>query len=124
MLRMVFGYSLKDKVNMEKLREAIQMFSVNQMNIYHTLIEAFNIIHYGSADRIQAKWVTNNERVYSNRRSQDVKIPRVDHITCQGFSWHGAKVWNNLPESIKSIQNPDTFKLKVKDFIWDRIPSY
>ena len=50
-------------VNMEKLREKIQMFSVNQMSIYHTLIEAFNVIHYGSADSIQEKWLSYNERV-------------------------------------------------------------
>ena len=124
MLRMVFGYRIQDKVNMEKLREKIKMFSVNQMNIYHVLIEAFNVINYGSADKIQEKWLLNNERVYSNRRKEDVKIPRVDHTSCQGFSWHGAKLWNSLPENIKSIKNPDTFKLKIKDYIWDKIPSY
>ena len=113
MLRMIFEYKLQDQVNMEKLREKIQMISVNQMSIYHTLIEAFNVIHYGSADRIQAKWITNKERVYSNRRSHDVKIPRVEHITCQGFSLHGAKAWNSLPECIKSIKNPDIFKQKI-----------
>ena len=110
MLRMIFEYKLQGKVNMEKLREKIQMFSVNQMSIYHTLIEAFNVIHYGSADSIQEKWLSYNERVYSNRRSQDVKIPRVNHISCQGFSWYGAKAWNSLPESVKSIKNPDTSK--------------
>ena len=35
MLRMIFGYRMEDKINMEKLREEIKMFSVNQMNIYH-----------------------------------------------------------------------------------------
>ena len=88
---MIFEYKLQDKVNMEKLREKIKMFSVNQMSIYHALIEAFNVIHYGSADSIQEKWLSYNERVYSNRRSQDVKIPWVNHISCQGFSWYGAK---------------------------------
>ena len=124
MLRMIFEYKLQGKVNMEKLREKIQMFSVNQMSIYHTLIEAFNVIHYGSADSIQEKWLSYNERVYSNRRSQDVKIPRVNHISCQGFSWYGAKAWNSLPESVKSIENPDTFKFKIKDLIWETFPSY
>ena len=35
MLRMVFGHSINDHVNMKKLREKIKMFSVNQMAIYH-----------------------------------------------------------------------------------------
>ena len=84
MLRMIFEYRLQDQVNMEKLRRKINMFSVNQMNIYHVLIEAFNIINYGSADRIQEKWLPHNERLYSNRRKEDVKVPRVKHIKCEG----------------------------------------
>ena len=124
MLRMIFEYRLQDQVNMEKLRRKINMFSVNQMNIYHVLIEAFNIINYGSADRIQEKWLPHNEGLYSNRRKEDVKVPRVEHIKCEGFSFYGAKTWNYLPQSIKSIKNPDLFKEKVKDFIWETIPSY
>ena len=114
----------KDKVNMEKLRKSIQMFSVNQMNIYHVLIEAFNVINFGSSEKIQEKWLNQNERLYSNRRQNDIQIPRVKHVKCQGFSWHAAKLWNKLPESIKSIQKPSTFKEKIKDFIWETIPSY
>ena len=124
MLRMVFGYSLKNKVNMEKLREKIKMLSVNQMNIYHVLIETFNIINFGSADKIQGKWLQENETNYSNRRKDDVKVPRVKHVKCQGFSWHAAKLWNSLPEDIKVIKNPKTFKAKIKEFICETIPSY
>ena len=124
LLRMIFGYRNSDMVNMEKLREKIGMFSVNQMNIYHVLLEAFNIINYGSADRIQKKWVNKNERNYSNRRSQDVRVPRVDHVKCQGFSWHGAKIWNQLPENLKSVKNVNTFKAQIKKYIWETIPSY
>ena len=124
MLRMVFGYKLQDKVNMEKLREHIQMLSVNQMNIYHVLVEAFNVINFGSSEKIQEKWLNSNVRVYSNRRQNNIQIPRVKHVKCQGFSWHGAKLWNKLPESIKSIQKPSIFKTKIKDWIWETIPAF
>ena len=124
MIRMIFSYKPLDKVNMEELREKIGMFSVNQMNCYHVLIEAFNVIHFGSAEKIQKKWKPNNERIYSNRRKMDVKIPKVKHVRCQGFSFVGAKMWNNLPEDIKSIENPDTFKVRIKQHIWDTIPSF
>ena len=124
MLTMVFGYELKDRVNMEKLREKIKMLSVNQMNSYHVLIEAFNIINFGSADQIQEKWLPKEDRIYSNRRKQDVKVPSVKHVKCRGFSWHAAKLWNSLPEHIKSIKKPKTFKARIKDFILETIPSY
>ena len=121
---MIFGYRNSDMINMENLRKKIGMFSVNQMNIYHILLEAFNIINYGSADRIQKKWVNQNERNYSNRRSQDVRVPWVEHVKCRGFSWHGAKIWNQLPESLKSVKNDNTFKTQIKKYIWETIPSY
>ena len=124
MLRMAFGYKPQDMMNMEKLRKEIGMFSVNQMNMYHVYIETFNIINYGSSNKIQEKWMPDEPRVYSNRRKFDVKIPRVKHTKCRGFSLHGAVMWNKLPENIKSIKNPDVFKEEVKDFIWETIPSY
>ena len=120
----VFGYGPQDMINMEKLREEIRMFSVNQMNMYHVYLETFNVINYGSSDKIQAKWRPEEQRVYSNRREFDVKVPRVEHTKCRGFSWHGAVMWNKLPENIKSIKNSDTFKAKIKDLIWETIPPY
>ena len=100
------------------------MFSVNQMNCYHVLIEAFNVIRYGSSKRIQEKWIGNSTSHYSSRRSNNVKVPRVDHVRCEGFSFYGAKMWNSLPEEIKATENSDNFKVKIKNWIWERIPSY
>ena len=124
MIRMIFSYKPLDKVNMEELRGKIGMFSVNQMNCYHVLIEAFNVIHFGSAEKIQEKWKPMNERIYSDRRKLDVRVPIFHHVRCKGFSWYGAKMWNNLPEDIKSIENPGTFKIRIKQHIWDTIPSF
>ena len=76
-----------------------------------------------TSNTIQEKW-RPTETSYSNRRKNNVKVPRVDHVRCQGFSWYGAKFWNSLPEEIKAINNPDAFKIKVNEFIWENIPSY
>ena len=124
MLRMVFGYRMQDMVNMEELREKVGMYSVNQLNCYHVLIEAFNIIRFGSSSVIQEKWLQKSNSGYSNRRPNDVKVPKIDHIKCQGFSWFGAKLWNSLPEEIKAIQKISVFKGKVKEYISNHIPSY
>ena len=124
LLRMIYGYRQSDKVNMEELRKKIGMFSVNQMNIYHVILEAFNIINYGSADKIQEKWMPKSSSNYSNRRSHNVTVPRVRHTSCQGFSWNGARLWNQLPESLKIITNADAFKVQAKKYIWETIPSY
>ena len=44
---------------MEDVRNKFKMMSVNQMNIYHTLMEAHNVIGNSSSDQIGIKW--NNE---------------------------------------------------------------
>ena len=124
MLRMVFGYRMIDKINMEELRTKIGMFSVNQLNCYHVLLEAFNVINYGSSETIQSKWMPKEQKHYSNRRQHDVQVPRVNHVKSQGFTYHAAKFWNKLPENIKEITNPDIFKARIKNFIWQNIPSY
>ena len=100
------------------------MFSVNQLNCYHVLIEAFNVIKYGSSNKIQEKWRPNSENPYSNRRIHNVKVPAVKHVKCQGFSWYGARLWNQLPDETKAIENPELFKEKVKEYIWMNIPSF
>ena len=105
------------------LREKIGMLSVNQMNCYHVLLEAFNVIRHGSSVKIQEKWkMTNNQ--YSNRRVNNVKVPKVIHTRCEGFSFYGAKFWNSLPEELKAITKPDIFKVKLKEFIWETFPSF
>ena len=124
MLRMVFGYKMTDEVNMEELRTKISMFSVNQLNCYHVPMEAFNIIRFGSSEKILEKWKPKEQRVYSNRRELDVKVPKVDHVRCQGFSFYAAKMWNKLPDNIKEITDPIMFKARIKKHIWDTIPAY
>ena len=124
MLRVIFGFNLEDKVNMEKLRTKIGMFSVNQLNCYHVLVEAFNVINHGSSNKIQEKWRPNNENSYSNRREHNVKVPRVDHVKCEGFALYGAKMWNLLPDDIKLIKKPKLFQNRVKEYLWANIPSY
>ena len=124
MLRMIFGYKVSDEVNMEKLRMKIGMFSVNQLNCYYVLMEAFNIIRHGSSEKIHNKWLSRNQNLYSNRRQHDVKVPKVEHVRCQGFTFHAAKMWNQLPVNIKELKDSNLFKVKIKNHIWETIPQY
>ena len=64
MLRVIFRYKLEDKTNMEKLRNSIKMFSVNQMVCYHMLLKGFNVVNNGSSYIIQKKWRPNEPRNY------------------------------------------------------------
>ena len=56
MLRLILGLKQKDHINMQQVREKIKMFSVNQMAIYHSLLETYNIKRKSSSEQIKLKW--------------------------------------------------------------------
>ena len=126
MLRVIFGYKLGDKTNMTRLRNNINMFSVNQMACYHVLMEAFNVINHSSSEVIHNKWLPDDNRQHLRRRERrnEVKVHVPNHVKCQGFTWYGAKMWNQLPVEIQELKNPDSYKDEIKKYIWDNIPSY
>lgn len=68
MIRVILGLSKKDHINMQYIREKIGMMSINQMAVYHTLLEAFNIVRNSASDQIQTKWLSDQEKNYELRR--------------------------------------------------------
>ena len=126
MIRVIHGYKRSDKINMEKTRQRIRMMSVNQMAVYHTILEAFNVERKSSSEQIKAKWQQNRGGTYSLRRmkTNDLKVPEKPKLKCTGFSYNAARLFNSLPTSVKTIEKPNKFKSEVKDWIWHNIPSY
>ena len=126
MLRVVMGLKLEDHTNMEKLREKIKMMSVNQLCIYHTIMEAYNVVIKSSSEQVKAKWEHQNGESYSLRRKDNVnlRVPDRVRVNCTGFTYHGAKLFNFLPNEIRNCTNQDTFKSRVKKWLWDHVPSY
>ena len=119
------GLKLEHQTNMEKLRTEINMFSVNQMAVYHTLIEAFNVARNSSSKQVKEKWANNNS-TYALRRmdNMSLKVPDRGRVNCTGFSHHAAKIFNLLPINTRNCTDSDSFKLQVKAWIWENIPSY
>ena len=50
---------------MANLREKFKIMSVNQISVYHTLLEAHNIIRNSSTEQIKSKWTDFSEKKYS-----------------------------------------------------------
>ena len=57
-------------------------------------------------------------------RKEDVKVYVPEHVKCRGFTWYGAKMWNQLPVEIQQLKKADSFKVAIKEYIWDNIPSH
>ena len=126
MLRVIFGLNLEQQVNMETLRDRIKMFSVNQLAIYHTIIEAFNVVRKSSTTQVKSKWEHKNGQNYSLRRhdNMNLRVPDKGRVKCTGFSYHGAKLFNMLPNEARKCTEPESFKSQVKTWIWETIPSF
>ena len=43
--------------------------------------------------------------------------------SCNGFQYIGPKLWNFLPAHIRKTTIKNIFKAKLKDFIWENVPS-
>ena len=124
MMRLLVGKSRSSHTNMEKLRKESNMFSVNQLSVYHTAIEMFNIINYKSSVPLYEEMKMVN-RGYSLRGLEDGKVivPEKGKKSCIGFHYMGPKLWNFLPGHIRKTSMKNIFKEKLKDFIWEQIPS-
>ena len=122
MIRVILG--LKKDINIMNVRNKIEMMSVNQMCVYHTVLEAYNIMKNSSSEKIQMKWSDTHEIKYSLRRitNNDLKIPEKTTTKC--FSYTAAKQYNMLPKNLRENSNPKTFKTLTKKWIWEKIPSY
>ena len=127
MLRTILGLKQSQCINMQRIREQIKMMSINQIAVYHTLLEAYNIMSKkSSSEQIKIKWTQENINNYllRSKTKNDVKVPFKPLKKCQGFTYVGSKLFNKLPSDIRKIENPITFKSQTKTWIWNNIPSY
>ena len=125
MLRELFGYRRADKINMENLRKKQEMLSVNQLACYHILIETFNILNNNSSPQIEEKIRPRENARYNMRSNGKGELYIIDKPlkSCTGFTYMAGKLWNLLPEEIRRTAETDPFKLKIKAWIKESIPS-
>ena len=53
------------------------------------------------------------QSAYSTRRPYNMKVPRVNQATfgTRSIWYEGAKIWNHLPNSLKSAETLEVFKV-------------
>ena len=126
MNRIVLGLKKQDHINLSVVRAKIKMFSVNQMALYHTLLEGHNILRNSASEQIQLKWTHIYGKNYPLRNITEnyLKVPERPKMNCIGFSYTHAKLFNMLPKTLREITDKKTFKSAIKTWIWEKIPSY
>ena len=122
MIRTIHGIKRSQKINMERLRKKMRMMSINQMSVYHTILEMYNVYNHSSSEQILKKITHDNRHSTRSTAYNDIRVPKKQK--CIGFTYYGTKLFNQLPKNIKETTNTKNFKNLVKDWIWENIPSY
>ena len=108
MFRLLDGKSKKDKVNVERIAKKHGLMSINQMTCYHVLMETYKIIHFGASEKLK------NKLVPKSVHSKSLQVPLVTKLSCRGFTYFAAKLWNSLPPKVRVREKPH------QDAIFDR----
>ena len=76
MVRVILGLNRANHINMKEQREKIKMLSVNQMAVYHTVMEAYNITTKNASYQLQKK-LKMHEGKHSERcaANNDLFVP-------------------------------------------------
>ena len=119
------GFKRSHHINIAQLFRDNSMMSVNQICVYHILLEMFNVLNNDSSSDLNEKITSDELQSKYNLRSEvrcDLRVPRKPRRNCEGFSYTGPRVWNILPTEIRNLKRSETFKREVKKFIRSEVP--
>ena len=96
MLRLLAGKRPVDRVKVEDLAKKFGMMSMNQMASYHVILETYNIMNFGSSEKIRDKLSPANDH------SRSLTVPLFKKSSCRSFSFFSARLCNTLPTDLKA----------------------
>ena len=92
-----------------------EYLSMNLMyNIYNDLAPSY-LCHFRKVNSVHSHRTRNSAMSYV--------IPRVKTQGSFSFMFTGAKLWNNLPDSIRAITSKDNFKKKCKSYVFKQMKT-
>ena len=105
------GQQELDKLNMLKVVDRARQMQLNHLfKIYKGTCPVYMLENF---TRISDTAL----RICTRASLNNFFLPRVCNEAMKTFFYSGIKNWNSLPANIKSIENENTFKEKVKQFL-------
>ena len=93
------------------------MLSVNQMAVYHTIMEAYNMSNKNASDQLQKKLnMHEGKHSQGSAANNDLYVPENLRKKCTG-----PKLYNMVPKNTKDAKTTDDFKNKLKGWKWENI---
>ena len=92
--------------------------TVNQLISYHTALTIFKIRLSGEPEYLAS--AVRNDNIYGR-----IIIPNCNlSLTMKSFTFRGSLLWNQLPQSLRNINNIRMFKISVRKWILEKIPRF
>jgi hypothetical protein len=122
-VRYILGYDSRQhltvndfkKVKYLDIERRIEYLTLNTMyNVYHNTAPSY-LCNFQKVSDVHSHITRNSELAYV-----------IPHVKTQGslsFMFNGAKLWNQLPVSIRTSENKDIFKSKSKSFLFNKMAS-
>ena len=98
--------------------------SVQQLTAFSTLVSAQKSMHFQKPEYL-ARRFENRTQAQTFPESRQPNTLRIDSkltLTRGGYFYRCAKLYNMLPDHLRSPQEPQTFRTKVKEWIKENIP--
>ena len=91
---------------------------VKQLTLWHM----FNIFSHSAPIYLQDNFTRMADQSCHNTRRSEFNffVPRVNGASSNSFTYHGAKLWNDLPKSIQASSSKPVFKKLVKGFLHEK----
>ena len=112
-----------NKPCVELVKESGDM-SIHQQIAYFTLLQVFKTTQSKKPDYLAKKLILkkpNGNNIFPQRQLNTIEVNSRLTIGRSGFLFRGAKLWNQLPNTMRSCNNIKHFKTAVKSWIREKI---
>ena len=100
---------------------SLGLLNVERRVDYLTLNIMYKIFNC-SAPSYMCEYVEQHKRVYNTRYSYNsFTVPQVNSNGKLTFKWNGVKLWNKLPNYIKSCDSKKKFKSQYKKYLFNEM---
>ena len=110
MLRTITGKKLSDHVTLANLRRQTGVMTVNQLCVYHILMETYSILKLGSSPELEKELTRKSGNPSIRLRSvtdQILEIP-INYNKNNSFNYYAAITWNEFHKWLKGQGNSDS----------------
>ena len=99
--------------------------SIQQLTAFHTIMTVFRAVISGKPAYLAEQWKLKKPEVDGNifphRQLNTTHVTRELSISRGGTIYRGGQLWNLLPLSMRTENNPKLFKRELKKWILDSI---